>query len=385
MQDNRIKVLKFLTNFNIGGTERQFVEIVQRMDLDRFDVHIGCFARTGGFLPLVESKGMPLEEFNIRRLYSPATWLRQCEFARYLYRERFQVVHSYGFYPNIFAVPAARLAGVPVVIASIRDTGEVLANHKRRLQKRVCALATRVLANADAVRRRLILDGYDEGKVGVIRNGVGLFPLERRRDDGPIRRELGIPPGSPLVAVLSRLNRLKGIRYLLDALPAVLSRCPHARILILGDGADRADLEAHAARMALGNAVVFTGFRLDVADILKEVSISVLPSLSEGLSNALIESMAAGVAVVATRVGGNPEVVDDGVSGLLVSPGDSVALAGAITGLLEDGAAAMRMGDAGRLRIESRFSLERAVRETQELYTYLLENPAHLAQQAGAV
>jgi len=384
MQDNRIRVLKFLTNFNVGGTERQFVQLVQQMDLDRFDLHLGCFARRGGFLPLVESRGIPLGEFSIRRLYSPLTWWRQVQFARYLRWNRFQVVHTYGFYPNLFAVPAARLAGVPVIIASIRDTGEVWAPNKRLVQKAVCKLATCVLANADAVRNQLILDGYDERKLTVIRNGVDLPRLDRRERTGPIRQEFGIPENSPIVTVLSRLNELKGIQYFLDALPAVLAGFPNTRFLIVGEGPARAGLEAYSQSKGYGRAAIFTGLRLDVPDILRETSLSVLPSLSEGLSNVLIESMAAGVAVVATHVGGNPEIVDDGITGLLVPPRDAHALAEAMTQLLSNPEAAAHMGSAGRDRIERRFSMGRAVHETQQLYTSLLQSSGRLVPEVGA-
>jgi glycosyltransferase involved in cell wall biosynthesis len=384
MQDNKIKVLKFLTNFNIGGTERQFVQLVQQMDLDRFDLHVACFARSGSFLPLVESRGIPLSVFSIRRLYSPLTWLRLLQFAHYLRWNRFQVVHAYGFYPNTFAVPAARLAGVPVVIASIRDTGEVLAPEKRLVQKAACKLATCVLANADAVRTQLIRDGYDARKLAVIRNGVDLPRLNRAQQAGPIRREFGIPDDAPIITVLARLNEMKGIEYFLDAAPAVLSLFPKTRFLIVGDGPARADLQAYAEGKGIGNATTFTGFRMDVPDFLKETSISVLPSLSEGLSNVLIESMAAGVAVVATNVGGNPEIVDDGITGILVPPRDAGAIGHAITELLANPDALARMGYAGRDRIERRFSMERAVHETQRLYTSLLESSGRLVPEVGA-
>jgi glycosyltransferase involved in cell wall biosynthesis len=384
MQDNRIKVLKFLTNFNIGGTERQFVQMVQQMDLDRFDLRLGCFARRGGFLPLVESRGIPLTEFTIRRLYSPFTLWRQLQFAHYLRWNRFQVVHTYGFYPNFFAVPAARLAGVPVIIASIRDTGEVWEPKKRLLQKAVCKLATCVLANADAVRSQLIRDGYNERKLAVIRNGVDLPRLDRREASGPIRQEFGIPQDSPIITVLSRINELKGIQYFLDALPAVLTRVPNARFLIVGDGPARVGLESYAQSKSFGRSVIFTGARLDVPKILQETSISVLPSLSEGLSNVLIESMAAGVPVVATNVGGNPEIVDEGTTGLLVPPRDANALAAAMLKLLSDPESAARMGSAGRDRIERRFSMGRAVHETQQLYTTLLQSSGRLIPEVGA-
>ena len=384
MQDNRIKVLKFLTNFNIGGTERQFVHMVRQMDLGRFDLRVGCFARRGGFLPLVESAGIPLTEFSIRRLYSPLTFLRQLQFAHYLRWNRFQVVHTYGFYPNFFAVPAARLAGVPVIIASIRDTGEVWDPRKRRLQKAVCKLATCVLANADAVRNQLIRDGYDDRKIAVIRNGVEIPQLERIDRGGPIRKEFGIADDSPIVTVLSRLNDLKGIEYFLDAIPSVLSRFPNARFLIVGEGPARLKLELYAQSKGYGQAAIFTGVRLDVPKILQETTLSVLPSLSEGLSNVLIESMAAGLPVVATRVGGNPEIVDDGSTGFLVPPRDADALAKAMLQLLSDPETAARMGCAGRDLIDRRFSMGRAVHETQRLYTTLLQSAGRLVPEVGA-
>jgi L-malate glycosyltransferase len=384
MQDNRIKVLKFLTNFNIGGTERQFVHMVRQMDSDRFDLKVGCFARLGGFLPLVESSGVPLTEFSIRRLYSPLTLLRQLQFANYLRWNRFQVVHTYGFYPNFFAIPAARLAGVPVIIASIRDTGEVWDPKKRFLQKIVCKLATCVLANADAVRTQLVRDGYAENKLAVIRNGVELpriSPLDRA---GAIRQEFGIAQESPIITVLSRLNELKGVKYFLDAIPPVLAAFPNARFLIVGEGPARIGLESYARSQGYVPAAIFTGVRMDVPSILQETSISVLPSLSEGLSNVLIESMAAGLPVVATDVGGNPEIVDNGTTGLLVPPRDANALAKAMLQLLAAPEKAALMGAAGRDRIERRFSMERAVDETQQLYTSLLQSSGRLVPEVGA-
>ncbi|HLQ77553.1 MAG TPA: glycosyltransferase [Terriglobia bacterium] len=374
MPEDRIKLLKFLTNFNIGGTERQFVQLVQQIDLNRFDLHVGCFEQAGSFLPFIESRGVPLEEFRIRNLYSPATWQAQWRFARYLRERQIHIVHSYGFYPNFFAVPAARLAGVPVVIASIRDTGEVLSPAKRRVQKAICRMATCVLANADAVRDRLVLDGYDAGKITVIRNGIATHSFNRQEHDSPIRREFGIPDDVPVLLAVSRLNELKGIPYLLKALPMVLERYPKVRLLVVGDGAQRSTLEKFTEMMGLNGSVVFTGFRLDVSNLLREASISVLPSLSEGLSNVLIESMAAGVPVVATDVGGNPEVVQDGVTGILVPPRNPNALARAILQMLDDPGLAECMGKVGVLRIQHRFSIDRALHETEHLYSSLLRN-----------
>jgi len=374
MREDRIRLLKFLTNFNIGGTERQFVQLVQKIDPNRFDLHVSCFERVGSFLPAIEARGVPLTEYGIRRLYSPSTLRAQWQFARYLRENQIHIVHSYGFYPNFFAVPAARLAGVPVVIASIRDTGEVLERSKRRAQKAACRLATHVLANADAVRDRLVEDGYNSGKISVIRNGIIPVQTERLERGGPIRREFGIPDDAPILLILSRLNALKGIPYLLGAMPAVLAKFPKTRLLIVGDGAQRQTLERQSESLGLKRAIIFTGFRMDVPNLLRETSISVLPSLSEGLSNVLIESMAAGIPTVATMVGGNFEVIRDGVTGFLVPPKSSAELSRAILLLLNDPEMAENMGKAGILHIRQRFSIDRALHETEQLYASLLQN-----------
>ncbi|MBI4458504.1 MAG: glycosyltransferase [Acidobacteria bacterium] len=198
-----------------------------------------------------------------------------------------------------------------------------------------------------------------------------------------MRQELRLPPDAPLVAMLSRLNGLKGGEYFVRAAALLAWRFPQARFLIVGDvgcgdSFYKAALERQVIRLGLGGRVLFTGFRLDIPRLLSEVSVSVLPSLSEGLSNVLLESMAAGVPVVASRVGGNPEVVQDGASGLLVPPSDAEALAGAIRTLLEDPELARRYGQAGKERIAQHFTLTRMVRETEEHYLQLLERSARV-------
>jgi len=184
-----------------------------------------------------------------------------------------------------------------------------------------------------------------------------------------------------VVAVVSRLNPQKGIEQFIDAAALIGARFPQAHFLVVGDqhkipGASnsgyRATLEERALRLGLGKRLVFAGFRLDVPQILAQVSVAVLPSLTEALSNSLLESMAAGAPVVATEVGGNPEVVEDGVTGLLVPPQDPEALARAVCRLLEWPQEAERLGRAGRRLIHERFSVAQMVHATEQLYLGLL-------------
>jgi glycosyltransferase involved in cell wall biosynthesis len=197
------------------------------------------------------------------------------------------------------------------------------------------------------------------------------------RSDARLREELGLPQDAPLVVVLSRLNRLKGIEYFLRAAVRISAMFGKARFLVVGDSIDAAyrnELETYAARIGLRDKILFTGFRTDVGSILSETAVSVLPSLSEGLPNALLESMAMGVPVVATHVGGNPEAVENGVTGLLVPPRDDAALAEAVCTFLQNPAMAVRFGEAGKRRIADIFSLERMVQETERLYMGLLSS-----------
>jgi len=378
----RIRLLKFVSVFAVGGTERQVVTMAEGLDRARFELHLACFRRNGELLKEVTVAPPRVVEYHIRKLYDEGSLRERLRFAAYARQSRIQIVHTYGFYPNVFAIPAAKLARVPVTVASIRDTGAYLTPMKRRVQRVICRLADCIVANADAVKRWLVDEGYDERRITVIRNGIDAAPYGKKATDGKLHQELGLSPGAPLIAVLCRLSPIKGLEYFLEAATTLAAGVPEARFLIVGE-ADAHDaeykrrLEAYADRLGLGRRVVFTGLRLDVPAVLDEVAVSVLPSLSEGLSNVLLESMAAGVPVVATRVGGNPEAVEDGVTGLLVPPRDAAGLADAIARVLEDRELAARLGRAGRARVVERFSIQDAIRHTERLYLTLLRGRGH--------
>jgi L-malate glycosyltransferase len=373
MEPNRINLLKVLTSFQLGGTERQVTNLAVRVDSSKFSLHLACLRYFGELLAEVERLPVPRPEFRIGRLYSPRTVWQAVRLARYIRANRIQVVHSYGYYPNVFTVPIARLMGAPIVMASIRDTGNLLTPMQSWLQKSVCQLADCVLVNAEAIRVNLLEQGYDPSKIVVIRNGTAMATFTKKGRNAALRHELGLPLSARLIAVFSRLNQMKGVHYFLEAARVLAGRFDDVCFLIVGDGGSRKELEEQACRLGLGSRVVFTGFRTDVPDLLSEATISVLPSLSEGTSNTLLESMATGVPVIATRVGGNPEVVEDQISGLLVPPRDSAALATAMGELLDDPDLALRLGQAGLRRVSELYSISSAVQATERLYQRLVE------------
>jgi len=194
---------------------------------------------------------------------------------------------------------------------------------------------------------------------------------------------LGVPSNTPLVAVFARLNELKGIEYFLRAVAGLIERFDNVRFLIVGDGASRVKLEKYAGQLGLNKHVLFLGFRLDVPILLSEISVSVLPTLSEGLSNSLLEAMAASVPVVATSVGGNPEVIQAGITGLLVPPRDAEALARAIGQFLEEPSLRTKFGLAGRERVRKEFALEQMTRATGSLYEELIERSSRTWHKAA--
>lgn len=384
----RVRLFKFLTTFDIGGTEKQVVNLATRMDRTRFDLSFGCTQRWGELLEQLERLDMNIAEYPITSFFDFNTFRQRYRFARALREGRIQIMHSYNFYANVFSIPAAKIAGVPCIVASIRDLGIYLTPAQKLVQRWVCRLADRIAVNAGAIRDWLIEEGYPAAKISVIRNGLDISLYRRCSDGAAFRRELGLPADAPLVVMLSRLNRKKGVDNFLEAAALVKQRCPQTYFIVVGDDFTRKngvlvrDLDyrkelGHLAdRLGLGDSVRFTGMRTDVPDVLCAAAVSVLPSFSEGISNTLVESMAAGAPVVATRVGGTPELIEDGCHGLLVEPGDTRALAGAMCTILQDPVLAARLSAAARRRVEADYSIERMVRDTQALYFDLLREKA---------
>jgi len=382
------RILNVVPTLMCGGTENQFMTLSRRLDPARFDVEFACLRRWGPFVQELADRHITLSEYPVTTFRSVQAIAQQARLVRHIARRRIQIVHAYNFYGNVFAVPPARLVA-PVVIASIRDCAPYLTSMQKRVQRYACQLADCVLVNAEAVKDWLIDEGYDRSKIRVIRNGVDLARFSDAPDRSRIRRELGLPPGTPLVGVISRLTRLKGLEHLLEAAAILKPSHPDARFLIVGETAPHDTgyldvLKRLAGERGVADRVIFTGIRSDVPSLLSAVDVSVMPSLNEALSNVLLESMAAGAPTVATRVGGTPEALVNDVTGLLVEPGDSKALAAAIGRLLDDRRLAAGLGQAARQVITDRFSVDRMVTSTEQLYLELLARKQRAALPATA-
>jgi glycosyltransferase involved in cell wall biosynthesis len=237
----------------------------------------------------------------------------------------------------------------------------------------VSHIATMVAVSEDVKRFLVEVTGAAERRIRVVHNGIGRVALPSADEVDRRRSALGIAAGERIVGMVGSLSGVKGHRYLLEAAREILAGCPSTTFVIVGHGPLEAELRAQVTRLRLDGRVRFLGFRDDAGELVSLFDVFALPSLSEGLSIALLEAMAAGRPIVATNVGGNPELITDGETGLLVPAGDARSLAAAIGRLLKDTAEAKRLGENGMHRVTTRFGLEHMIGGYQAIYDRELE------------
>jgi glycosyltransferase involved in cell wall biosynthesis len=299
--------------------------------------------------------------------------------ARLLRRLRPDVVHAHD--PHGVAMASVALSMItrepaPPLIAARRVDFRLKRNSFSKWKYRQVNL---FVASSDAIRALLIQDGVDPAQVVTVHEGIDVERMAHV-ERGNVHAEFWLPHGAPIVANVAALVSHKGQRHLIDAAALVLQDVPDARFVMLGEGALRPQLEAQVRHLHLEKHVFLPGFRPDVLSLLKGVDLFAMSSETEGLGTSLLDAMAASKACVGTRVGGIPEVIVDGETGLLVPPHDPPALAAAIVALLTDPGRRERMGQAGLARVERDFSLERMVQATLEVYAGLVSSRAQAAR-----
>ena len=371
----RRKVFYLVDSLNIGGTETQAVELALRIPEAGYDVTLGCLRARGPLLERLQGTDVEVQEFYPKGgMDSPAGLYQLLRLSWFLRRKKFDVVHTHDLWSNLLGVPAARLAGVHAIVSSRRDLAHFdwYQGKRRGWLRRIQNLGGAVLANATPIRDALIAeDGFAPEKLRVIHNGVDIKRFQKSGSD----RDQMFPEagnGKLIVLVGNMHTDVKGHPWLIAAAPAVVQEFPAARFVLVGDGEQRSRFEQQVASLGLQQNFLFLGRRADIPKILGCCDIAVLPSRAEGLPNAVLEYTAAGLPVIASRVGGNAELIDDGETGLLVPPEDSSALSSALLKLLRDPGLAQRIAQGGHESTVRNFSFERLVGEVDELYSDLL-------------
>ena len=354
-----------LTSFDVGGTERQMVELMCRLDRRLFELHVACFHRRGPLLSRVAPHAKSIETFPIRGFGSPSTARQLLAFSKWCRRVGARIIHTCELYANIFGLPAAALAGVDVRIANRREL--VTPDKSWTLlaaQRLAYGAAHVVVANSSAAAAQLRREGVPASKIRTIANGVDCEVFSPRPAGRPLRR----------IVMVANLREEKGHDTLIAAAPRVVAAYPDVTFQIVGNGPLRESLQQRVAALGLDRWFEFAGERHDVPALLSASDVFVLPSRSEASPNGVLEAMAAGLPIVACRVGGIPELVETNSSGVLVDPDRPATLADALIDLIDRPEWARTLGRAARERAEDHHRFERMVAQFERLYLTELGN-----------
>jgi len=350
--------------FEIGGGERQFATLATALNPERLQVRLGCLRKKGPFAEGLEGIVEFPPEGSLFRFRSQRARLK---LGRYLRDNRVAIAHSFDFYSNLMLIPSARLAGVPVVVGSQRQLGDLISWFRNTAQNLLFRWCDRVVCNSSAAASRLQQSGISRSKLVVIPNALpsALFTAAT-----PALPQV---PGGLRLAMIARMNDpAKRHDVFLKAAARLAAKHPRLEFVLVGDGPLRPGLEQMTVELGLGSRVTFLGDRRDIPAVLAAVDISVLPSISESLSNAIMESMAAGVPVVACRIGGNDELIRDGENGFLVPPGNDEELAERMQTLVTRPELRKSFGAIERNDAQS-FKAEKISEQYERLYLSLLE------------
>ncbi len=380
----RIRVTQILATGTNGGAQMHVLSVLQRIDRTRYDVDVISLS-DGSVVGRIRAAG-----FRVRIVTAADDCAAVDEVVRLLRSDPPDVIHNHMYRAEVVGTRAALALGEsglprPYVVGTVHSS-RVRSREDRERLRALTPYMDRLIAVSRSIVVKLLREGRTTAGVELIYNGVDLERYDRQEACCTLPEEYGFAPGTPLVGVVARLEPEKGHPTLLDAWPLVLQHVPEARLLIVGEGSQRAPLEEQARRLDLlgedcdadscvgtlrarpGAKLVFTGLRDDIPAVTAALDVSVLPSYREAQGMVILEAMALCRPVVATNVGGIPEMIEDGVTGLLVPPRDPVALAAAIVRLLTDHPLADMLARAGHDIAHGRFRIERMVESLAALY-----------------
>jgi glycosyltransferase involved in cell wall biosynthesis len=366
--ERRLRLLLVTDEMEVGGTQRQIVTIARALDRRVFDVTVLYFRARSFLVDELEAAGIAVELIPKKTRVDPAF---VAALRRFLAEDRFDVLHCFSFTAEFWSMLArasipARVR--PALVTSIRGKYEWYSRAHWLLKRLATAQSDAVVANARAgaeyAARRM---GWPIERITIIYNGVPLVPPVEAVRAGT-REALGLVPADFALLFAGRLVDHKDLPTLLRAARQLADDGVALTLLIAGDGPLRSAVEHQIATLALGERVTLLGERSDIGPLMAAADALVLPSVREGLSNVILEAMATGLPVVASRAGGNIELIEDGVDGLLFDVGDPARLARNVAQLAADAALRMRLAQAARFKVATKFSVPAMVERLSALY-----------------
>ena len=372
----RLRILQIVDGFRMGGAENKLRELIERLDHSKYEIMLANVGPTGPLQESFERLGVEMFDFRRRTAFDPLPFLK---LSRLMRQRRIDIVQTTLFWADFIGATAAKFAAVPVILSweTVSHEGDPYHNNFQRRNGYRLAMncADRIIAVSREVKESLVRRrGIPEEKIQVIYYGVDLEQFRPKGRDSVLakRREIGVRHEDFLIGIVARLEPWKGHRYFIDAFAEVAPRFPDARVILVGEGSLRGELETMARQKNLQERILFLGVRQDVAQLVSCLDLFVLPSLpGEGLPNVLLEAMACGKPVIATQVGGVPELVHDNQNGYLAPPGNASALGETLANALSNRARLQQLALAGKSEVEENFSLDRQIAAFQKTFDEL--------------
>jgi glycosyltransferase involved in cell wall biosynthesis len=381
-------VLFIIDSFEQGGSERQAMQLLTQLHASgKCRVHLACLQNRGSLRAEADQLGIgEIREYALNSFYDLNFVKQLRRLINFIKENQIDVVHTHCFYTNIFGMTGAFLAGVPARVTSKGETDGFRSPMQKRAERAAFRLSHRVIANCLVVQNQLIREGVSPARIIQHYNGLD---LDRLKVQANLRREdalagFGLPTDRRYMSIVANLrNPVKDHPMFLRAAARVRAVVPDAAFAIAGEGELMPGLRELAGELGIQDEVFFLGRCDNVADLLFASDIGVLSSKAEGFANAILEYMAAGLPVVATDVGGAREAIVEGETGYLVASGDDAKMAGRIIEVLCNSQRARAMGERGKLIAAERFSCDRHLQNTLELYDELLSTPGSAPKRIG--
>jgi L-malate glycosyltransferase len=362
-----VRICHFIETLNMGGLEMVVKNIALNLDRTKYYQEVWCLKDKGELAQDIERAGITVRPFHFKGRLDIRCLLR---LIRALKEKRFDVIHSHGFFSIIWGVPIGFLAGIRIRIGTCGNCYHGISQKIRLKFRLIGYFATHFTAFSDAVRRSVVeCVGVPSSKVSVVYNSSGRIEPKGFEEKKKICDKMGIKDTDFILVSVSRLVGHKGHNYMIEALSMLKPHIHNIKYIIVGDGPAKDALQAQAKALGLENAVIFTGLKHDVTDFLGIADVFVQPSaLREGLPLALTEGASVGLPMVATDIGGNCEIVADGVNGFIVAPRNAALLAEKILYLAENPGKRKVMSDNARAVWQEKFTLEKMLDEYAAIY-----------------
>lgn len=357
----------------IAGTEKHLYNLLRELNKTRFKPFVIAFHGSDELKDNIEKMGIAVRILNMDKIYSLKSLRLLFYLKRVIKKEKIKIMQTFHTNPDIYGTVLAKLSSIPVVISSRRDMGFNRNWRHILCYKFMNNFVDKVICVSEAVKKLIMREeGIPERKIRIIYNGIDPDEFSNSINVDDEKKKLGLAGSVPIIGMLANFGHIKGHRYLLEAAALLKSKNYLLNFILIGKGSLENDSKKQSNELGVAGMVHFLGHRADIQKMLMVMDILVVPSLSEGFSNTIVEALYMKKPVIATAVGGNPEIIYHNRTGILIPPKSPEHIARAIINLLNNRNFAKKLGESGRKSVEDNFIFKNKVKETEQLYETLL-------------